>query len=83
MSDELYNGKEDSNDSKSENRPLFKNDSVGIAVWANEDKNGNYYLSAQLEFLDVSHPVWVPDEYKSAFNQFVEHIREKENGGGA
>jgi len=59
--------------------PIFANQNIGAAAWANEDTNGNYYLSIQVPLVDRFN-LFVPDEYKQAFNEFVDHIREK--GGG-
>lgn len=84
MNQTLYDSAEDE-DSKPENTgsagdlPIFANGSIGAAAWANEDQNGNYYLSIQVPLLDRFN-LFVPDEYKAAFNEFVQHIQD---GGGS
>lgn len=57
--------------------PLFVNDNLGVAAWANEDTNGDFYVSVKINLLDRSVNLFVPDDIKDDFNRFVEHIKEE------
>ena len=69
---------EEQNDSESSGDvPIFANGDQAVAVWANEDKNGDFYLSVKLPLGLGSVNVFTRDEFKEAFNSFVQHIREE------
>jgi len=57
--------------------PLFVNDNLGVAAWANEDTNGDFYVSVKINLLDRSVNLFVPDDIKEDFNRFVEHVKEE------
>lgn len=70
---------EEQNDSESSGDvPIFANGDQAVAVWANEDKNGDYYLSVRLPLGLATVNLFTQDEFKEAFNSFVEHIKENE-----
>jgi len=83
--DKIFDGEAKSEQEEQEEEgsgdvPIFANGDEAVAAWANEDKNGNYYLSVRLPLGLGTVNLFTQDEFKEAFNQFVEHIKEDEGG---
>jgi hypothetical protein len=69
---EIYNGLKSGSNSGS-NIPLLQNGGMGIALWVNVDKNGNYYLSVQVPLIR-NFNVFVTDRFKTEFNELINHL---------
>lgn len=57
--------------------PLFDNEDHGVTVWADQDKNGNYFLRLRLPLGLGTVPLFVNDAgyegLQESINRLVEH----------
>ncbi|MCJ7478553.1 MAG: hypothetical protein MUP63_00040 [Candidatus Nanohaloarchaeota archaeon QJJ-7] len=60
--------------------PLFENEDHGVTAWAEEDKNGNFFLRIRLPLGLGTVPLFVNDSgydnIHDAFNRLVEHVQD-------
>lgn len=69
----LYDGNEqDDNGKQGGNPPLLENQDLAVAVWINEDVNGDYYLRVDLPFVS-NFNIFVKDKFKGGFNDVIDH----------
>lgn len=69
----VYEKQDVEDDEESGDAPVLANQTLGIAAWANKDKNGDFYLTVQVPLLQRFN-LFVPDEYKEEFNEFCREV---------
>lgn len=66
-------------DSDWQGPPIFQNNSIGVAVWPNKDKNGDWYIRIDPPLFDAFN-LFVNDDHegmKRTFNKFCENFNGK------